>query len=521
MSPPGRLLIAFPQGSRMTGQRRDGESSDGAGYSSPPMSGAIPRQGETILGKYEVEQVLGSGGMGVVVAVRHLQLGQRYAIKFVKSEAASDPTVVARFIREARAMVALSSEHVAKVFDVGTLENGAPFMLMEHLAGVDLGRVLDTNGPLGVPEAVAVILQACEAIAEAHSLGIVHRDLKPSNLFVSKRADGTRLIKVLDFGISKAVDTPRGQGLTISGALMGSPGYMSPEQVRSPKTVDLRTDIWGLGVILYELLTGRGPFVGDTLGETFAHILSDTPVPIRTLRPEVPEGLCIVVAGCLERDPASRIGSVSALATKLLPFAPREAEISVERIRRIGGKEDASTTGRSNTATFAAPSTGGGISSGERPGSGSGRVPTASVWQTSSSMAPPFRRSNRKWAVGIVAMVGLAVGGVGIFALRGSQGAATASPSAGPSVAVAAPSASATPKEARDLAPEALPVPDRTTQDVVESAPFDAGRSAHPTPPQYYYPPASDTARAAAPLPHKKTPQPATTSTARNEKDIF
>src|SRR5580658_7834898 len=220
----------------MTGQRREGPPSGDAAVAS--ASAAIPRQGETILGKYEVEQVLGAGGMGVVLAVRHLQLGQRYAIKFVKSEAAADPTVVARFIREARAAVALSSEHVAKVFDVGSLENGAPFMLMEHLAGVDLGQVLDREGPLGIPEAVGAILQACEAIAEAHALGIVHRDLKPSNLFVSKRADGTRIIKVLDFGISKTVDTPAGQGLTQSGALMGSPGYMSPEQVRSPKTVD-------------------------------------------------------------------------------------------------------------------------------------------------------------------------------------------------------------------------------------------------------------------------------------------
>ncbi len=511
----------------MTDQRREGPpSGDAAIGTSPVPSAAIPSQGDTILGKYEVEQVLGSGGMGVVLAVRHLQLGQRYAIKFVKSQAAADPTVVARFIREARAAVALSSEHVAKVFDVGTLENGAPFMLMEHLAGVDLGQVLDRSGPLGIAEAVGAVLQACEAIAEAHALGIVHRDLKPSNLFVSKRADGSRIIKVLDFGISKAVDTPVGQGLTQSGALMGSPGYMSPEQVRSPKTVDARTDVWALGVILFELLTGRAPFAADTLGETFAHILSDPPEPVRNLRPEVPEGLAAVIAQCLERDLGRRVQSIAALAPLLLPFAPREAELSVDRIRRIGGgaRSESSTTGRSNTATFAAPSRGDGFGSGRNPASGSGRVPTASVWQTSSSTAPSFRRrSSRKVAIGAIAGV-VVLGAVagGVYALRGPQPGAVATISPpGPSAA----SANAPPKEVHEPAPEVVPpVPPLEPQvDPYAATELDAGKGS--SPPRalshYYAPAGADTPRPSSPAPHKKPTQPATTSTANNEKDIF
>jgi eukaryotic-like serine/threonine-protein kinase len=228
---------------------------------------------------------------------------------------------------------------------------------------------------------------------------------------------------------------------------MGSPGYMSPEQVRSPKTVDARTDVWALGVILFELLTRRSPFAGDTIGETFARILSDPPEPIRNLRPDVPETLAAVIAQCLERDPARRLQSVAALAPLLLPFAPREAELSVDRIRRIsrGAESEGSTTGRSNTATFAAPSTGDGFGFGH-PGSGSGRVPTASVWQTSSSTAPSFRRrSSRNVAIGAIAgALVLGVVGLGAHLLRGPQAGALATTSLPRS------SGGAAPKDARE-----------------------------------------------------------------------
>ncbi len=301
----------------------------------------VPVAGEVLASKYQVERVLGIGGMGVVVAARHMQLEQRVAIKFMRVEAAQHANGVDRFLREARAVVALSSEHVAKVLDVGTLESGAPYMVMEYLAGADLGEVLKTKGPLSVADTVNTVLQACEALAEAHMLGIVHRDLKPSNLFATTRRDGTQLIKVLDFGISKTVDLNNTQAgrpsLTASGLLIGSPLYMSPEQLRSAKAADARSDIWSLGVILFELLTGRAPFGADTLGETLARIIAEPAPPVRSIRADIPEGLAAVIAQCLERDLQRRIQSVAELSTRLAPYAPRESAISVERIARVSG----------------------------------------------------------------------------------------------------------------------------------------------------------------------------------------
>ncbi len=296
----------------------------------------IPQAGDVLVGKYEVERVLGVGGMGVVVAARHLHLGQRVAIKFIRGAALIDPNVVNRFLVEARAAAALSSEHVARVIDVGTLETGAPYLVMEHLTGVDLDQFLHDNGPIAVPLAVGFVLQACEAIGEAHVKGIVHRDLKPSNLFLSQRMDSTALVKVLDFGISKASQQEGiPQNLTASGTIVGSPIYMSPEQIRDAKRVDARSDVWSLGVILYELLTGVTPFAGETLGQTFARVLSEEPTPIERVRPDVPPALASTIRRCLERDLTLRIQNVGELALGLAPFAPPGAEVSISRIRHM------------------------------------------------------------------------------------------------------------------------------------------------------------------------------------------
>jgi serine/threonine-protein kinase len=300
----------------------------------------IPRPGEVIAAKFEVERVLGEGGMGVVLAARHIQLGQRVAIKFMHAESARDPSAAARFLREARAAVALTSEHVTRVLDVGTLESGAPYMVMEYLAGVDLGDVLKSHGPLAIEDAVGILLQACEAIGEAHAVGIVHRDLKPSNLFVTTRRDGMTVVKVLDFGISKTVDFNTvgvENNLTASGLVMGSPCYMSPEQVRSAKAVDARADIWALGAIAFEIVTGVRPFEGETLGETFARILTDAAPTVKQFRPDVPDGFSAVVAQCLERRLEVRVQSIGELASKLMPYGRADAAESVERILRICG----------------------------------------------------------------------------------------------------------------------------------------------------------------------------------------
>jgi eukaryotic-like serine/threonine-protein kinase len=300
----------------------------------------VPAPGSILAGKYEVERILGAGGMGVVLAARHMQLGQRVALKFMRGLAAQDPGAVERFLREARAAVSLTSEHVARVLDVGTLESGAPYMVMEYLAGVDLAAVLRRGGPLSVERAVDAVIQACEAIAEAHARGIVHRDLKPANLFMTERAEGSALVKVLDFGISKPAPLSERQEerLTVSGMVMGSPGYMSPEQVRSSKDVDARSDIWSLGVILYELLTGVSPFQGETIGDTFARITSEPPPRIQSLRRDIPDALSETIARCLERKLTARLQSVGELALRLAPFAPPETGVLVQRIARLSGQ---------------------------------------------------------------------------------------------------------------------------------------------------------------------------------------
>jgi serine/threonine-protein kinase len=304
---------------------------------SGPNSEAGVREGDVLAGKFRVERVLGVGGMGVVVAAHHLQLDQKVALKFLLPEALANPDAVARFAREARAAVKIQSEHVARVIDVGTLESGAPYMVMEYLEGGDLAGWLQQRGPLPVDQAVEFVLQACEALAEAHALGIIHRDLKPANLFCIRRADGRLSIKVLDFGISKMTEVGiSGPGaMTHATAIMGSPLYMSPEQMRSAKEVNSQTDIWALGVILFELITGKQPFVAESLPELFHRVGSEPPPPLRGFRPEVPAALEAVISRCLEKERQKRYPNVGGLSLALLPFAPKRAKASVERISGI------------------------------------------------------------------------------------------------------------------------------------------------------------------------------------------
>jgi serine/threonine-protein kinase len=295
-------------------------------------------EGDVLEGKYRIERVLGVGGMGVVVAAHHIQLDEKVALKFLLPAALGNPDAVDRFAREARAAVKIKSEHVARVTDVGALQDGAPYMVMEYLEGGDLEAWLQEHGPLPVEQAVEFVLQACEAIAEAHALGIVHRDLKPANLFCIRRADGLLSIKVLDFGISKRMtSTSRSApgSMSRTAGLMGSPLYMSPEQMSSPKDVDAQTDIWALGVILFELLTGRTAFVTDSVIELAVKISSEATPAIRSLRPDVPVGLEAIVFRCLEKDPHQRFPNVAELALALLPFGPERAKASVERISGV------------------------------------------------------------------------------------------------------------------------------------------------------------------------------------------
>jgi eukaryotic-like serine/threonine-protein kinase len=295
------------------------------------------RVGDLVAAKYQVDRILGVGGMGVVVAARHLRLEELVAIKVLLPEALADADAVRRFEREARAAVKIKSEHVARILDVGTLDSGAPFIVMEYLEGEDLAERLARTGPFTVEDAVVLLLEACEAIAEAHALGIVHRDLKPANLFCVQGADGRSSIKVLDFGISKftrAGGPNSGLGMTKTRAVMGSPYYMSPEQMESPRSVDARTDIWSLGIVLYQLLTAEVPFSGETLPQVCVNVATRPAPSFRRMRPDVPNGLEAIALRCLEKDPSKRFPTVAALATALARFGPRQAQASLDRITR-------------------------------------------------------------------------------------------------------------------------------------------------------------------------------------------
>jgi eukaryotic-like serine/threonine-protein kinase len=288
--------------------------------------------GDLIAGKYEVLKLIGSGGMGYVVSATHVELGEVVALKFLRPEALQIPELVERFAREARAAAKIRSEHVARVFDVGTLPDGVPFIVMEHLAGQDLSDVLSQGGPLPVKVSVEYVMQACEALAAAHAAGVIHRDIKPENLFLTRHAQGLDFIKILDFGISKVALTPGGKrGFARTTMPIGSPVYMSPEQIRSSENVDARTDIWSLGCVLFELLTGVVAFDEPTLMQLSAAILEQDPVPLRTLVPDAPVELEEVVMRCLEKDADKRYSNIAELAIALYPFAPRRSRISAER----------------------------------------------------------------------------------------------------------------------------------------------------------------------------------------------
>ena len=302
----------------------------------------VIRQGDVLGGKYRVERVIGQGGMGVVVAARHTELRQRVALKLIPADQLHDKELVERFMREARAAARLKSEHSVKVIDVGKRTNGSPYIVMELLEGSDLGQIVERS-PLPVPDAVDYILQVCEAVAEAHALGIVHRDLKPRNLFLTARVHGKPHVKVLDFGLAKRVDM-QDVTLTATTAIIGSPQYMSPEQLKASRNVDYRTDIWSLGVCIYELVSGRVPFDSDAVPVLCAMVLKDDPTPLPSIRPDVPPGLWHVIQTCLRKEPSERYSNVAELAEALEPYAPPHSKGATARISAV---------------LFSAPATGG------------------------------------------------------------------------------------------------------------------------------------------------------------------
>lgn len=290
--------------------------------------------GTVLAKKFRVERLIGEGGTGIVVGATHLQLEQKVAIKVLRTALASDE-IRLRFEREARAIGQISSEHVVLVLDVGTLDDGSPFMVMEHLEGRDLARILKESGPLSVEDAVDCMLQVCEALEEAHANGIVHRDLKPANLFLTRRDDGAPHIKVVDFGISKILDSKvrGGNEVTSAFAVLGSPRYMAPEQVRNSKEVDGRADLWSVGTVLFQLITGKHAFDAESNVAASLKVLTAEPAKLRDYAPKAPPALELVVSRCLEKDVAKRWSTAGELADALAPFASENTRESIQQMR--------------------------------------------------------------------------------------------------------------------------------------------------------------------------------------------
>ena len=286
--------------------------------------------GEIIDTKYTITALLGRGGMGVVYAATDRDLGTPVAIKFLLPSLAARPDIVSRFLHEARAGIRIKSLHVARIQAVGT-HAGSPFIVMEHLTGEDLGVTLEKRGPLSVQDSADLLLQACEAIHEAHALKIVHRDLKPSNLFCTDGPDG---LKVLDFGISKS-PFAEAAAKTATVGVMGSPFYMSPEQIVSTKSVGPRSDIWSLGIILYEMLTDTVPYAGTSVPDIHEAILRAPWTRLSEHREGLPDPIELLVSQAVERDLERRIGTVLEFATRLAPFGNEIAAESLARIRRV------------------------------------------------------------------------------------------------------------------------------------------------------------------------------------------
>ncbi len=470
-------------------------------------------EGTILAGKYRTARVLGQGGMGIVVAAEHVQLEQKVAIKLLLPEILSNQEVVQRFLREARASARIQSEHVVRVFDVGTLETGEPYMAMEFLDGKDLGDVVRERGRLSPREAVDYVLEACEALAEAHQLGIIHRDLKPSNLFLARRSDGSELVKVLDFGISKT-SAPDEGGMTRTSALLGSPLYMSPEQLTSSRNVDARSDIWALGIVLYELLTGRPPFVEDTLPQVIALVMHQPAPSLQDLAPEVPLALSDVVLRCLAKQPEGRFAHLGELSTALAPFAT-PGHTSLDRIARRFG------TARPSLSPSVSRSGVGAVSVNDN----------TSLSETKGTWGGTLHEGRKRRNVGLwlgVAAGGAALcGGLTVLLLgSGSEPSAAGSPSAETAPSISALATSPTPEPDKAAAPEAEslapPTPEAAAAPAPTAPPAPATAatstparstktSSKPAPAQFA--PASTAAPPATPQ-AAPTPKPATTPSA-------
>jgi serine/threonine-protein kinase len=476
-------------------------------------------EGDVLAGKYRVDRVIGTGGMGVVVAAHHLLLDEKVAIKLLLPEALAAPEAVARFDREARAAVKIKSEHVARIIDVGKLDDGAPYMVMEYLEGSDLSAWLTRHGRLPIDQAVDFVLQACEAIAEAHAMGMVHRDLKPANLYCIRRPDGALSIKVLDFGISKLTGPviAKGMSMTRTQTVLGSPFYMSPEQLESSKGVDARADIWALGIILYELLTGSVPFSSDVFTELVIRIVNSPAPPARAMRHETPPALEGIILRCLEKDRDRRFANVAELARALVEFASPRAMLSLERIE--GVMQGAHIAVRPSMAsvpppTPPAPQGPMAITPPNTVAMGAAYGVTPSSWGHSGPgrvlSAPPPPRGNAAIAwVAAIASILVVVGVIVVVLVVRASKPVTATAAARAS-AVALPSAVPDPPPAASVEPSAQPTASVASAEPPVPAPSttQARPASTPSPRPAWAPPAQGGAPKASPGPARKDCDP-------------
>jgi serine/threonine-protein kinase len=424
------------------------------------MADVPVKLGEVLAGKYRVERVLGEGAMGVVVAARHVDIDRLVALKFIKPQRGALEEQVARIFREAKAAGRLQSEHAGKVLDVGKLDDGAPFIVMELLAGKDLAAILKERGGLPVDEALLYILQAAHAVAEAHTFGIVHRDLKPANLFLTYGPADEPIVKVLDFGVSKL--GPDENALTRTGEMLGSPLYMSPEHIKCSHDVDGRSDVWSLSITLYELLAGPGatPFQGKSTYELMMRIAHEPPIPLTTYRPDLPPGLVAAITASFGEKAASRrYRSVAAFVAALAPYVPASAATYVKRIATIQFEDvpPARPTVEVQTETDAARDGGTGptraVSARTAPAaSDPGGVTSAA----SAASAKPAAAGRKLAAIALTggALVVLVGAGVGVARWRSTPDARP--PDVGPVPSGSATSAPVVPPPAR---PTTDPVP--------------------------------------------------------------
>ncbi len=488
----------------------------------------IPASGEVLADKYRVERVIGRGGMGIVLSAMHVQLEELVAIKFLLPELAHDPTLVTRFLREGRAAIKIRSEHVVRVLDVASMPGGTPYMVMEHLQGKNFEEVLEEQGILPIEVAVDHILQATEALAEAHARGLIHRDLKPANLFLTHRADGSPCVKVLDFGITKMMDRVGEASSfdeTNANVVMGSPRYMPPEQLRSG-AIDARADIWALGVILFELLTGVSPFDGDTMTALLAAILQDPTPALRDRRADAPPGLEAAIARCLEKDPTSRYPDVAELTQALAPFGSSSSLVSADRVSRVIRPRSPTD---SRTSAPIVRNTIPSISDirPEPPTSGnvSGNVTVSATDGWNAIGAQPKKKGRS---------IALAVGGAAFastmfFAFFGAHGpqaapAAAARPVSEPTaMAASMPLASEATEPSVELAPTAIPTPVLATATAVATPAEEPAPKAAPVAKRRDVPKTAAHAKApaasasAAPAPPPAPAAPAAT----DERDLF